>query len=56
MVNFRVEGLDELLEMMAADGVKVDEKRMDDEIGKFAWVYDPEGYKIELWEPSEQSK
>lgn len=56
MVNFRVEGLDELLEMMAADGVKVDENRMEDEIGKFAWVFDPEGNKIELWEPSEHSK
>lgn len=56
MVNLRVEGLDELIATMQADGVKVDENRMEDEIGKFAWVYDPEGYKIELWEPSDYSK
>jgi glyoxylase I family protein len=56
MVNFRVEGLDELLDMMKADGVKIDENRMEDATGKFAWVYDPEGNKIELWEPSDESK
>ena len=56
MVNFRVEGLDELLDIMKADGVKIDENRMEDAIGKFAWVYDPEGNKIELWEPSDESK
>lgn len=53
MVNLRVEDLDTLLDNMKAAGVKVDENRMEDEIGKFAWVYDPEGNKIELWEPAE---
>ncbi len=56
MVNFRVEGLDEMLEGMKADGVKIDENRMSDEIGKFAWVFDPEGNKIELWEPAADKK
>lgn len=56
MVNFRVEGLDELLETMQADGVKIDENKMEDAIGKFAWVFDPEGNKIELWEPAEDKK
>lgn len=53
MVNFRVEGMDELLENLKADGVTIDEKRMDEpSLGKFAWVYDPDGNKIELWEPA----
>ncbi|PHK32748.1 glyoxalase, partial [Nostoc linckia z16] len=41
---------------MKADGVKIDENRMEDEIGKFAWVFDPEGNKIELWEPAADKK
>lgn len=56
MINFRVEDLDELLDTMKAEGVKIDENRMEDSIGKFAWVYDPEGNKIELWEPSDETK
>ncbi|OYQ38363.1 glyoxalase [Flavobacterium cyanobacteriorum] len=56
MVNLRVEGIDELLDIMKADGVKIDKNRVEDAIGKFAWVFDPEGNKIELWEPSEETK
>ena len=52
MINFRVEGLDEYVEKLKAGGVKVDEERQDTEYGKFAWIYDPEGNKIELWEPA----
>lgn len=55
MINFRVENLDELLETFKADGIKMDEKQ-EMEYGKFAWVYDPEGNKIELWEPSHEKK
>nr|WP_294737022.1 VOC family protein [uncultured Flavobacterium sp.] len=51
MVNFRVEDLDGLMEKLIAEGVKTDEKRMNESYGKFAWIYDPEGNKIELWEP-----
>ena len=32
-------------------GVRIDPKRMDEDYGRFAWVHDPEGNKIELWEP-----
>ena len=56
MINLRVEGLDELLEQLRADGVKIDENRQDEAYGKFAWVYDPEGNKIELWEPTTDDK
>ncbi|WP_214225747.1 VOC family protein [Pedobacter sp. B4-66] len=53
MLNFRVSNLDELLAELNAEGVVIDEKKMEESYGKFAWVYDPEGNKIELWEPLE---
>jgi glyoxylase I family protein len=31
--------------------MRIDPKRQDEDYGRFAWVYDPEGNKIELWEP-----
>ncbi len=53
MFNFRVENMDEMIKQLKANNVKIDENIMDDEIGKFRWVYDPEGNKIELWEPAQ---
>ena len=55
MVNYRVEDLDGLLERLRAAGVSVDEHRGDYEYGRFAWVMDPEGNRIELWEPPKRS-
>ena len=51
MVNFRVQKMDELLTELAAKRVRIDEKRQDESYGRFAWIYDIEGNKIELWEP-----
>jgi predicted enzyme related to lactoylglutathione lyase len=51
MMNYRVENLDALLEILRAENVQVDEKREDSEYGRFAWITDPEGNRIELWEP-----
>jgi hypothetical protein len=51
MINYIVEGLDELLETLSGQGVKIDPKRDDHEYGRFAWIYDLDGNKIELWEP-----
>ncbi|HEY0757978.1 MAG TPA: VOC family protein [Acidisarcina sp.] len=51
MLNFRVEGLDELLDELSRSGVEVDPKRETYEYGKFGWITDPEGNKVELWEP-----
>jgi lactoylglutathione lyase len=51
MINYRVENLDALLEALQAEGVEIDPKRQDESYGRFAWIYDPEGNKIELWEP-----
>ena len=51
MINYRVRNLEALLRQLRAAGVAVDGKVVDDFNGKFAWVVDPEGNKIELWEP-----
>ena len=52
MINLRVTDLDELLKELQAAGTRIDEKRQDEPYGRFAWVYDPEGNKIELWQPA----
>ena len=51
MINYRVRNLDALLAQLRSAGVTVDGKVVEDFNGKFAWVVDPEGNKIELWEP-----
>jgi predicted enzyme related to lactoylglutathione lyase len=53
MVNYRVDDLDAVLAALRAEGCAVDDKVQDDEYGKFGWVTDPEGNKIELWQPPE---
>jgi predicted enzyme related to lactoylglutathione lyase len=52
MVNYRVENLDQLIEELGLEGVTIDSKREEGEFGKFAWIMDPEGNRIELWEPA----
>jgi predicted enzyme related to lactoylglutathione lyase len=51
MINYRVENLDALLNVLREEGVEIDPKREEYDYGKFAWIMDPEGNKIELWEP-----
>ncbi len=51
MINLRVDDLDGLLAQLRGQGVHVCEKVEDGEYGKFGWVIDPEGTKIELWQP-----
>ena len=51
MVNFIVDDIDALLERLQKEGVKIDPKRQDEAYGRFAWIYDSEGNKIELWQP-----
>lgn len=53
MINFRVDELVPLLEKLKQEGVKVVDEMMDEDYGKFGWIYDPEGNKIELWEPKD---
>ena len=51
MVNFRVADLHALLAALRAEGCEVQDKVDESEYGKFGWVLDPEGNKVELWEP-----
>ena len=53
MVNYRVEDLSRLLQALRKEGCDVLEKTDDSEFGKFGWVMDPEGNKVELWQPPE---
>lgn len=53
MINFRVADLDALLVQLRSAGVKVDERTDKSEFGYFGWAMDPEGNRIELWEPPE---
>ena len=53
MINYRVENLDALLQALRAEGCNVLERTEDSEYGKFGWVVDPEGNKVELWQPPE---
>ena|ERR1051326_3245942 len=53
MINFRVTNLDGLLAKLRSEGVTVDEKTDKSDFGYFGWAMDPEGNKIELWEPPE---
>jgi predicted enzyme related to lactoylglutathione lyase len=50
MVNYRVENLEDLLNELRKEGVAVAGEIEKYEYGKFAWILDPEGNKIELWE------
>jgi catechol 2,3-dioxygenase-like lactoylglutathione lyase family enzyme len=51
MVNFRVTDLDGLLARLAGDGVDIDPRREDHPYGRFAWIVDLDGNRVELWEP-----
>jgi predicted enzyme related to lactoylglutathione lyase len=53
MVNYRVDDLAALLQALRDEGCNVLEKMDDSEYGKFGWVIDPEGNKVELWQPPE---
>jgi predicted enzyme related to lactoylglutathione lyase len=51
MVNYRVADLHALVKTLRDEGCQVLDKTDDSEYGKFGWVIDPEGNKVELWEP-----
>jgi predicted enzyme related to lactoylglutathione lyase len=51
MINYRVDDLGALLEQLRADGVAIVQGPESAENGKFAWIMDPDGNKVELWEP-----
>lgn len=51
MINFRVEDLDALLQVLKEEGVEIIGEPETYDYGKFGWILDPEGNKIELWQP-----
>jgi predicted enzyme related to lactoylglutathione lyase len=51
MINYRVDNLDEMLAQLRAGGVEIVGGPESHENGKFAWIVDPDGNKVELWEP-----
>lgn len=54
MINYRVENMVELLKVLKSEGVKQIGEMEEFEYGKFAWIMDPDGHKIELWEPVDE--
>jgi len=56
MVNYIVDDLDAILDRLSKAGVKIDPKRQNESYGRFAWIYDPDGNKIELWQPVNPAK
>jgi len=51
MINYRVADVRALVDVLRAEGCDVMDKVDDSEYGIFAWVMDPEGNKVELWQP-----
>jgi predicted enzyme related to lactoylglutathione lyase len=51
MINLQVDDLDGLLDRLTEEGVAVDPKRESYDFGKFGWLTDPEGNRVELWQP-----
>lgn len=51
MVNYRVDNLDEMLAQLRQNGVTIVSGPESHENGRFAWVLDPDGNKVELWQP-----
>lgn len=55
MLNFRVKDLKKLLEHLEVNGIKALKPMEEFEYGKFCWIEDPDGNRIELWEPADES-
>lgn len=51
MIDYAVDDLDAIVERLRAKGVEILDRRDDDPSGRFACIVDPEGRKVELWEP-----
>src|SRR5262245_29671733 len=56
MINYRVDNLDELLAQLRAGDVELVGEPQSDDNGKFAWIMDPDGNKVELWEPKKSER
>ena len=56
MIHYRVDDLDQVLAALRAEGCAVEERVESSESGRFGWVLDPEGNRLELWEPPQAPK
>jgi catechol 2,3-dioxygenase-like lactoylglutathione lyase family enzyme len=56
MVNYRVHDLNALLAALRAEGCTVDDKVEKSEFGQFGWVMDPQGNRVELWQPPDATE
>jgi catechol 2,3-dioxygenase-like lactoylglutathione lyase family enzyme len=54
MVNLRVEDLDAVLAALREEGVEVEDRVEESEFGRFGWITDPAGHRVELWQPPEE--
>lgn len=54
MYNYRVDDLEKLLAVLEEEGVEIVGEMEEYEYGKFGWIMDPNGQKIELWEPNDE--
>lgn len=52
MINYRVSDLASVLDALRSEGCAVDDRTEQSEQGRFGWVMDPEGNRVELWEPT----
>ena len=55
VINYRVADLHGLLRALRDEGCEVLDRVEESEFGRFGWVIDPEGHKVELWEPPQGS-
>lgn len=51
MINYRIDDMDDMLAQLKANGVKIEKGPESHENGRFLWILDPDGNKVELWEP-----
>ena len=51
MINYRIDNMSEMVEQLKRNGIELQKGPESHENGKFAWLMDPDGNKIELWEP-----
>lgn len=51
MINYRIDDMDGMIQQLTEGGVEIVKGPEEHENGRFAWVMDPEGNKVELWEP-----
>ena len=56
MINYRIDNLSEMLEHLKRNGVEIVKGPESDDNGKFAWILDPDGNKVELWEPVQRGE